>query len=70
MDKSETAVVTEDVARAVHAAWMKERLADGWRHGKKRVTKRSCPLGGGGRWPWGIGGDMPVCLSMQKERKK
>ena len=40
MDKSETAVVTEDVARAVHAAWMKERLADGWRLGEKRDDGR------------------------------
>ena len=40
MDPKRTAVVTEDVARAVHAAWMKERLAAGWRWGEKRDDER------------------------------
>ena len=29
-------MVTEDMARAVHAAWMDARLADGWTYGPKR----------------------------------
>ena len=29
-------MVTEDVARAVHDTWMKERLAAGWKYGPKR----------------------------------
>ena len=29
-------IVTEDVARAVHAAWMESRIADGWTYGPKR----------------------------------
>lgn len=29
-------MATEDVARAVHAAWMDAKLADGWTYGSKR----------------------------------
>ena len=29
-------MVTEDVARAVHAAWMEARIAEGWTYGLKR----------------------------------
>lgn len=36
MDATGTAVVTEDVARAVHTAWMKARMAAGWTLGPKR----------------------------------
>ena len=36
-------MVTEDVARAVHAAWMDARIAEGWTYGPKRndETKQS-----------------------------
>ena len=36
MDGTHRDVVTEEVARAVHAAWMRERLAAGWTLGPKR----------------------------------
>ena len=29
-------MVTEDMARAVHAAWMEARRADGWTYGQMR----------------------------------
>ena len=29
-------MVTEDVARAVHAAWMQARIAEGWTYGQER----------------------------------
>ena len=36
-------MITEDVARAVHAAWMDARKAEGWTYGPKRndETKQS-----------------------------
>lgn len=36
-------MVTEDMARAVHAAWMDARIAEGWTYGPKRndETKQS-----------------------------
>lgn len=36
-------MVTEDLARAVHAAWMDARVAEGWTFGPKRndETKQS-----------------------------
>lgn len=36
MNNGGSNIVTEDVARAVHAAWMQARLADGWTWGEKR----------------------------------
>lgn len=32
----EITMVTEDMARAVHAAWMEARRADGWTYGQMR----------------------------------
>ena len=36
MERKNRNVVTEEVARAVHAAWMRERLAAGWTLGPER----------------------------------
>ena len=36
MERKNRDVVTEEVARAVHAAWMREREAAGWKFGPKR----------------------------------
>ena len=33
-------MATEDVARAVHAAWMEARRADGWTYGQVRDDSR------------------------------
>lgn len=40
MDGKLKDVVTEDVARAVHAAWMRERMAAGWTLGPKRDDEK------------------------------
>ena len=33
-------MVTEDVARAVHAAWMQARISEGWTYGQVRDDER------------------------------
>ena len=44
MEQKKRNVVTEEVARAVHAAWMREREAAGWKFGPKRDdTKKEHP---------------------------
>ena len=44
MERKKRNVVTEDVARAVHATWMREREAAGWKFGPKRDdTKKEHP---------------------------
>lgn len=40
MERESQTMITEEVARAVHAAWMRKRLATGWRLGEKRDDER------------------------------
>lgn len=40
MERKKRNVVTEEVARAVHAAWMREREAAGWKFGHKRDDEK------------------------------
>lgn len=40
MERESRDMITEEVARAVHTAWMRERLAAGWSFGPKRDDEK------------------------------